>query len=228
MLEKLLYWLGFPLVRFYAWLMLKMDVFFHAPMPAGPKIIAVNHPSTIDPFFVPLLERRQMSLMLLDRAFRVPLFGLYLKRSGHVRVVPGQGEAVLEQARQLLARGRTVVIFPEGLISPRDGSFHRARSGAARLALSSGAPVVPVGIYLPRDRCTTILMNASDRQLVGEWYFRGPYHVTIGEAIRFEGNAYDHEQVNAVTQTIMSEIIQLAQESELRQKKVLAAQPVLA
>lgn len=228
MLEKLLYWLGFPLVRLYAWLMLKMDVLSQAPMPDGPKIIAVNHPSTIDPFFMPLLNRCRMSLMLLDQVFQVPLLGLYLRWSGHVRVVPGQGEAVLERARQLLARGRTVVIFPEGLISPREGGFHRARSGVARLALSSGAPVIPVGIHLPRERRRVIISHIDGTDLTGEWYFRGPYHVTIGESMRFSGDAEDREQVAQVAQTIMQRIIHLAEQSALRQQSVLSAQPVPA
>ncbi|MBN1935259.1 MAG: 1-acyl-sn-glycerol-3-phosphate acyltransferase [Anaerolineae bacterium] len=228
MFERLLYWLGFPLVRLYAWLMLRMDVLARVPMPDGPKIIAVNHPSTIDPFFVPLLSRCQMSLMLIDQVFRVPLLGLYLRWSGHVRVVPGQGEAVLERARRLLARGRTVVIFPEGLISPREGGFHRARSGVARLALSTGAPVIPVGIYLPRERRTTIITHAHDRRLVGEWYFHGPYHVTVGESMHFAGDTQDRDQVNAVAQTIMERIIDLAQQSALRQQTRLPVQTVPA
>jgi len=217
MFEKILYWLlGYPIVRLYAWLMHRRNVVFHAPMPEGPKIIALNHPSTIDPFFVPLLDRAQMSLMLLDQAFRVPLLSFYLRKSGHVRVVPGQGDAVLEQARKLLEKGRTVVIFPEGLISPREGGFHRARSGVGRLALSSGAPVIPVGIYIPRDRRTTIITHVGEKRLVGEWYFHGPYHITVGEAMRFEGDPQDHEQVNAVTHKVMGQIIELAQESEMR------------
>lgn len=225
MLEKILYWLGYPIVWLYGWLMHRRDVVFNAPLPEGSKIIALNHPSTIDPFFVPLLERKQMSLMLLDQAFRVPLLGFYLRKSGHVRVIPGQGEAVLEKARRFLAKGRTVVIFPEGAISPLEGGFHRARSGVGRLALSSGVPVIPVGIYLPRHRRTTIITHVGEKRLVGEWYFTGPYHVTVGEAMRFEGDPQDHEQVNAVTNQIMGEIVELAQQSEMRHTG-LRLQPV--
>lgn len=225
MLEKILYWLGYPIVWLYGWLMHRRDVVFNAPLPEGPKIIALNHPSTIDPFFVPLLERKQMSLMLLDQAFRVPLLGFYLRKSGHVRVIPGQGEAVLEKARRFLAKGRTVVIFPEGAISPLEGGFHRARSGVGRLALSSGVPVIPVGIYLPRDRRTTIITHVGEKRLVGEWYFTGPYHVTVGEAMHFEGDPQDHEQVNAVTNQIMGKIVELAQQSEMRHAG-LRLQPV--
>lgn len=220
MLEKSFYWLGHLLVSLYAWVMLRMDILSHAPMPDGPKIIAANHPSTIDPFLTLLLARQQASVMVLGQIFKVPVFGGYLRRAGHVCVTPGDGAAVLEKARQLLKKGRTVVIFPEGLVSPREGGFHRVRTGVARLALSTGAPVIPVGIHLPRERRWSIVSKADGQDLVGEWYLHGPYSVTVGKAMRFEGDVQDREHVVSVAETIMQSIIGLAQQSALRMQNL--------
>ncbi len=221
MLERLLYWLGWPLIRLYAWVMLKIDVWEHAPMPDGPKIIAVNHPSCTDPFLTPLLSSHRVSILITEKAFQVPIFGHYLKRSGHICVAPGKGETVLEKAEQLLNQGRTVVIFPEGHISPKDGGFHPARTGVARLALRTGAPVIPIGIHLPRERLYSLTSNIEGENAFGDWYFHGPYHITVGKPMRFEGDIRDREHVVSVSRTIMQHIIGLAQQSAARMQAML-------
>lgn len=216
MLSKIFYWLGRPLVSLYAFLMLRMDILQLVPLPEGPKILAVNHPSCTDPFLILLLSRHKMSVLITDKAFKVPVFGSYLKQAGHVCVVPGEGEAVLARAEQLLKQGQTVVIFPEGRISPQKGGFHRAHTGVARLALRSNVPVIPVGIHLPRERLHKIVSKIEDENTLGDWYLRGPYHVTVGSAIFFDGNAQDREHVMSVSETIMQHIIGLAQQSAQR------------
>ena len=212
----LLYWLGWPLVGLFARMMLRMDRLVHAPLPPGPKILAVNHPSCTDPFLTLLLLRQRVSIMITHQAFRVPLFGSYLRRAGHICVEPGEGQAALEQAKASLEQGRTVVIFPEGLISPREGGFHRARTGVARLALSTGAPVIPVGIHLPRERRCSVIPHLEEQDELGQWYLRGPYLTTIGRAMHFEGDVNDRAHVVSVAEEIMECIRGLARQSELR------------
>jgi 1-acyl-sn-glycerol-3-phosphate acyltransferase len=212
----LLYWLGWPLVGLFARMMLRTDRLAHAPMPPGPKIIAVNHPSNTDPFLTLLLLRQRVSIMITHQAFKVPVFGSYLRRAGHICVTPGEGQAALDRAAALLHQGRTVVIFPEGLISPREGGFHRARTGVARLALCTGAPVVPIGIHLPRERRTVVLPHLEGQDELGQWYLRGPYLTTVGHAMRFEGDVNDWEHVVSVAQKIMERIKGLAHQSQLR------------
>jgi 1-acyl-sn-glycerol-3-phosphate acyltransferase len=201
--------------------MLKMDILKHAPLPDGPKILAVNHPSCTDPFLILLLARQKMSILITEKAFKVPVFGSYLKKAEHVCVVPGKGEAVLSKAAQLLEQGQTVVIFPEGRISPQDGGFHRARSGVARLALRSGAPVIPVGIHLPRERLYKIVSKIEGENAFGDWYLRGPYHVTVGQAMHFKGSVQDHNHVASVSKMIMQRIIGLAQQSARRMEAAM-------
>ena len=143
--EKVYYGLGHSVVDLYARAMLKMDIQWRAPLTAGPKILAANHPTTTDPFLIMLLAPEQVSVLVTEGCFEIPVFGRLLLQSGHVPVVRNSGGATIEAAGRLLAEGRTVAIFPEGAISPAEGGFHRPHSGVARLAVSTGAPVIPVG-----------------------------------------------------------------------------------
>jgi len=93
--------------------------------------------------------------MIHSKVFTIPLLGAYMKKMGQIRVIPGEGEQVLEEARRTLASGRSVVIFPEGLISPVD-RFHEPRSGVAHLTLQSKVPVVLLGIYLREKNCKRV------------------------------------------------------------------------
>jgi 1-acyl-sn-glycerol-3-phosphate acyltransferase len=215
MFSKLLYWIGRVVITFYVRVMLKMDVRWHEKMPDGPVLYAANHPSTTDPIFIHALFRKPMSIMIHNRVFTIPFLGPYMKKMGHVRVIPGKGEAVLEEARRTLASGRSVIIFPEGLISPVDG-FHEPRSGVARLALQSNVPVVPLGIYLREKNCKRVSAMFEGEPDLITWYLRGPYAITIGRALRFSGDAGDRSLVKTVAENVMSHIRSLVSESRQR------------
>jgi 1-acyl-sn-glycerol-3-phosphate acyltransferase len=203
-------------VRIYARLMLKLDLVWQSPLPAGPKLIVANHPSMTDPFLLGLLSRQPLHILIIDNPFYVPVFGAYLRKSGHVPVVLEDGRAAFEQARRLLEAGRSVALFPEGWVSPQQGGFNPPRTGAARLALLTSVPVVPVGIYLPREQNRIITANINDKPVVGYWYLRGPYSMTVGQPLCFEGDVADYERVISISNNIMRHIISLAHESERR------------
>jgi 1-acyl-sn-glycerol-3-phosphate acyltransferase len=214
--QQLLYSLGRTVIRVYARVMLKLDVLWQAPLPPGPKLIVANHPSASDPFYLALLSPQPIKILIIDNPFFVPMLGAYLRKSGHVPVIPGNGRPAFEQAQLLLETGRSVALFPEGWISPQLGGFNSPRTGAARLALLTGVPVVPVGIYLPRERNHVITANINGKSAVGYWYLRGPYSVTVGHALYFEGDCQDRECVTSVTNSIMRQIATLAYQSEQR------------
>ena len=216
LMRSLLYKAGRAAVWLYARLMLQVDVSWQASLPAGPKLIVANHPSTTDPFYLNLLSTQPMNLLLIQHPFMVPVFGTYLRWSGHVPVVPGQGRTAFDDAYRLLKKGRTVAIFPEGDVSPRRGGLHPPRTGAARLALMTGVPIVPVGIYLPLWRCRTIVSHIGGRDYVGYWYMRGTYSMTVGQALYGHGDVEDRAGVNRLSNQIMQQIDGLAQESEWR------------
>jgi 1-acyl-sn-glycerol-3-phosphate acyltransferase len=216
MFSKFLYEAGRVVIQSYASLLLKMDIHWQETLPQGPVLFAANHPSTTDPIFIHLVFPRPVSIMINSKVFSIPVLGPYMRKLQQICVVPGQGERVLAQARQKLAEGRSVMIFPEGLISPPDGGFHAPRSGVARLALESGVPVVPVGISLTEKGCKRIPTTLEDEPDIITWYLRGPYAVTIGKPLSFSGNSNDKPLVRDVAENIMQQIRVLAQESRQR------------
>lgn len=218
-----LYRLGWQLVRLYALLLMRFDVHFQAPLPSGPKIFVANHPSATDPFLIHLLSSEEMNVLLTGKAFRVPLFGAFLRRVNEICVpleAPAQALAV---ARERLAAGRSVAIFIEGHISPGESGFLPPRTGAARLALETGAPVVPVGIYLRRDWRLNIQSKIAGQDSEALWYLYGPYFMTVGLPIIWQGNSQDRLLVRQVAEEMMERIKELAWESETRYQSCLAS-----
>jgi 1-acyl-sn-glycerol-3-phosphate acyltransferase len=226
MVEQLLYKFSRPIVKTYTNTMLNMDIQWHQPLPKGAKIIAANHPSTTDPFFVAAMANHQVFILINEKLFKVPVFGKYLRGSGHIPVVAGNGRAAMDEALERLARKETIVIFPEGALSPREGGFCEPKSGAARLALISGAPVIPVGIHLVRERVHSIITHIEGQEEEGRWYFHGPYHMTVGRPISFRGNVDDWGYVNTVSKAIMIHIREMAYQSQDRMQQGPNARPV--
>lgn len=213
------YKVGRGLIRLYSRLMLNLDVRWLGQMPAGPKIFVANHPSATDPFILHLLSREPMSVMIVSTAFTFPLFGEYIRRAGQIQVLPGDGARAMEQAKEFLKAGYSVGIFPEGDFSPQKGGFRKPRCGAARLALNTGVPVIPVGIYLPRERSLRIASRLSGKPTTGYWYLRGPYGITIGNPMTLNGSSDDPKHVRSQAQNMMGWIKSLAQESEFRVRR---------
>jgi 1-acyl-sn-glycerol-3-phosphate acyltransferase len=214
-----LYQAGRTFVRFYAFLMLRLDIHHHIELPPGPKLFVANHPSATDPFLIHLISRQQVSVMITEKAFQVPLLGRYMRRVRQIPVPLEQGSTALTEARAMLEKGHSVAIFIEGLVSPAEGGFNPPRTGAARLALSAGVPVVPVGIYLPRERTIRITSNITGKKTSAPWYLRGPYSVTVGRHTHYEGDMEDHRSVAELTGEFMHAIRKLAHESEQRMRK---------
>lgn len=223
--EKMLYWASKPVLLSYIKTMLKMDVHMHESFPEGGKIIAANHPSTTDPFFVAAMLRKQSFILINNLLFQVPVLGEYLRRSGHIPVKAGEGQAAVDKALEHLAAGHTVLIFPEGALSPAEGGFHPARTGVARLAMASGAPVIPVGVHLQRDLCSVIRSTVRGQVEYGRWYWHGPYHLTVGRPLHFSGDVEDRPLVRRVADTVMHHIVELSRESELRLRRLPGSLP---
>ena len=216
--EGALYELGRAIMDAYGRLVLEMDVVRHVPLPSGAKIIAANHPTTVDPFLMLTWTAEQVSILVTEACFKVPVFGRYLRAAGHVPVVQGNGRAAFEEARQLLERGRTIGIFPEGALSPVQGGlgFCRPHTGAARLALSAGVPVVPVGVYLDRARIRFMETEIDGQTEVARVYLGGPYAVTVGEPMVLKGEVEDRPYVRDASGQIMERIASLSHEGGRR------------
>ncbi len=210
------YKLGRKLICLYTQFLLNMDVFWQTHLPDGPKLIVANHPSTTDPFYLLTLFPQPLSILILEHAFRAPIFGGILRHSGHIPVLLADRHAAFDTAKQQLRDGKAVAIFPEGELSPRQGGSLPARTGAARLALLTGVPVIPIGIYFRRERAHPFVSKFYGKSETGYWYLRGPYGMTIGKPMRFEGDAEDRIHVRSISELIMDAINTLALASQRR------------
>ena len=129
----------------------------HIPA-TGPVIIASNHLSFIDSFAIPIVVPRQVSFLAKDEYFTGTGVAGTLQRhffegTGAIPVDRHSSRAAqesLDAALEVLRAGRAFGIYPEGTRS-RDGRLYRGRTGVAWLALTSGAPVVPVGLRGTQD-----------------------------------------------------------------------------
>jgi 1-acyl-sn-glycerol-3-phosphate acyltransferase len=119
-------------------------------LPDGPIIVVSNHTSYADGVLLALACRRlgrSLRLLATSGLFDVPILGGVLRRIGFIPVKRGSAAAVeaLDLAAEALERGEAVGLFPEGRITRDPARWpERAKTGAVRLALRTGAPIVPV------------------------------------------------------------------------------------
>jgi 1-acyl-sn-glycerol-3-phosphate acyltransferase len=115
-------------------------------VPTGPVILAPNHASFMDHFFVGGFLRRRVQFMAKSQLFKGPstwIFshaGVFPVRRGH------HDEEAFATSFTILARGGAIVMYCEGGRSRTGAVGERARPGIGRLALESGAPVVPIAV----------------------------------------------------------------------------------
>jgi 1-acyl-sn-glycerol-3-phosphate acyltransferase len=107
---------------------------------SGPRLFVANHPTLID--VVLLLARLpQADCIVKTAARRNPFMRSVVTRAGYL--ANDEGDALVDACAGRIARGRSVVLFPEGTRSPR-GGLRRFQRGAAHIALKSGCPIVPI------------------------------------------------------------------------------------
>ncbi len=119
----------------------------HEHIPAdGPVIFAANHRSFLDPFIIGACVKRPVYYVAKQELFVRSWQAWILNALGAFPVRRGSADGdMLATAREILDRGDAVLIFPEGT-RIRPGSLGRPRRGVGRLALETGAPVVPVAV----------------------------------------------------------------------------------
>jgi 1-acyl-sn-glycerol-3-phosphate acyltransferase len=168
----------------------------------GPVILAGNHVSFADEIFTPLAARRQVFYFAKAEYFTTPglrgrATAALFRGLGQVpveRADTRSAAAVIDIGVEVLQSGRALGIFPEGTRS-RDGRLYKFRTGVARLALRSGAPVVPVGLVGTRE----VQPPGSHR-----WH-RAPVTVRFGAPLRFGERAEDERSARVlreVTETV--------------------------
>ena len=144
--NPLIYWLVRAVLQPFFHLYFRLSRIGREHVPDGPVILASNHRSFLDPFIIATIARRPLYYVAKEELFRGRLQAWLLNNLGAFPVRRGASDAdMIETAKAILARGDAVLIFPEGT-RIRPGALGRPRRGVGRLALESGAPVVPIAI----------------------------------------------------------------------------------
>jgi 1-acyl-sn-glycerol-3-phosphate acyltransferase len=173
----------------------------------GPLIIASNHLSFSDSIFMPLVVPRKVTFLAKSEYFTSPgpkglLKKLTFIALGQVPVDRSGGrrsEAALITGLKILAEGKCLGIYPEGTRSP-DGRLYKGRTGIARLAIESGAPIIPVAMFnTEKIQPTGTVVPKVMR--VG---------MIFGEPMYFEGDSTDLLHLRDVTDKIMSTIQEMS------------------
>jgi 1-acyl-sn-glycerol-3-phosphate acyltransferase len=177
----------------------------------GPAIIASNHLSFSDSIFMPLMVRRKVTFVakaeyFTGKGIKGFLTKMFFVGTGTIPVDRSGGraaQAAIDTGLRILREGRLFGIYPEGTRSP-DGRLYRGRTGVARLALESRAPVVPCAMmktfeFLPPG-------SRNPRFSVRPGVIFGPPM----EFSRYYGRETDREALRAVTDEIMAEIAKLS------------------
>lgn len=173
---------------------------------SGAAILASNHLSVLDSFYLPYMLERPVTFAAKSEYFtgtrpQDRIIGAYLRATKQLsvdRTGARAGQDMLEAALALLKDGAVFGIYPEGTRSP-DGRLYRGRTGVGYLALHSGAPVVPVA------------MVGTDKLLApGKKIPRpGRIEIRIGEPLHFDnlkGQPPGARQRRAVTDQVMTAI----------------------
>ncbi|MEU5905582.1 lysophospholipid acyltransferase family protein [Micromonospora sp. NPDC047527] len=198
----------------------------------GPVILASNHLSFSDSIFTPLITRRKVTFVakaeyFTGKGIKGWLTRMFFVGTGTIPVDRSGGRAAraaLDTQLQVLRAGGVAGIYPEGTRSP-DGRLYRGKTGVARLALESGAVVVPVA-----------MLNADQIQPPGKLIPKiARVRIRFGAPLdfsRYEGMAGDRFVERAVTDEIMYELMELSGREYVdiyaQKLKQLAPAPVAA
>ena len=178
----------------------------------GPFILAPNHHSNIDPVVVALaVWRLGRAPRFLAKAslFRIPVVGAALRSVGQIPVERGGGGAIpLHAAERLIREGQGVIVYPEGSLT-RDPQLWpmRGKTGAARLALELGLPVIPAAHWGTQDLMPIYSSKLRLRP-------RARIDVAFGDPVDLSdlGRVADRAALNAATDRIMAAITGLVEE----------------
>ena len=115
--------------------------------PGGSYVFVSNHQSHYDTALLFAVLPHQLRIIAKESLGRFPYLGWHLRRTGHMLVDRRRPDrtAVFEWADRLLARGLSLIVYPEGTRSA-DGRVQRFKAGSFQIALQAGLPVVPISV----------------------------------------------------------------------------------
>jgi len=175
----------------------------------GAVIIASNHLSFSDSIFMPVVVPRNVTFLAKSEYFTSPGIAGFIKKLtfialGQVPIDRAGGkrsEAALLTGLRLLKEGHCIGIYPEGTRSP-DGRLYKGRTGIARLAIESGAPIIPVAMF-----------NTAEIQPTGQVVPKvRRVEMVFGEPIYLDGDSTDQVLLRTLTNQLMEKIAQLSKQ----------------
>jgi 1-acyl-sn-glycerol-3-phosphate acyltransferase len=219
----LYYWAGVALLNQFAKSRLSLDVQASGPLPSGPKIFAGNHPTTTDPFYMLTVLPEKTRIMVNADIFKKPFLGGLFRRSGHIPVDKRNGIDSLNAGIAALSRGENIGIFPEGSLSDiSDGiKVNKLKTGAVRMALQAGVPIIPVGFHMPIEGMTNKFVRVGGERVISRFFLRGRYAITLGQPFWVSGDVADKPSVRWLSEDLRERIYDLSQLSALRLKNNL-------
>jgi 1-acyl-sn-glycerol-3-phosphate acyltransferase len=177
---------------------------------SGPVILACNHLSFSDSIFTPLIVKRKVTFVakaeyFTGKGIKGWFSRMFFTGAGTIPVDRSGGEAAqaaLDTLLRVLREGNIAGIYPEGTRSP-DGRLYRGKTGVARLALESGAPVVPVALLNTDEIQPTGTLIPTVKRV----------QIRIGAPLdfsRYESQRGDRFVERAITDEIMYELMALS------------------
>lgn len=191
----------------------------------GAFVLAPNHYSEFDPLIVAVAvwrAGRAPRFMAKESLFRAPVLGWVLRRTGMVPVARSSSASAakqtLKQSAELVEHGRGVIVYPEGTLT-RDPDMWpmRGKSGAVRLALADGIPLIPMAHWGTQE-----IMGRYQKGL-SFWPLRKRVDVVIGDPVDvsdLRGRASEASALNEATTRLMNAITALLE--QLRDEKAPA------
>jgi 1-acyl-sn-glycerol-3-phosphate acyltransferase len=174
------YWIMKAIITPFLYLLWRVKVEGREHIPTdGPLILAANHQSFCDSFFLPLVIRRKVTYVAKAEYFDSWKTAWFFRATGQIPMNRSGGDAsqrALDTATTVLQSGGVLAIYPEGTRSP-DVRLHKGKTGVARLSVGCNVPVIPVGI-----------LGTRKVQPPGSLFMR-PFHsitVRFGPPVSFE------------------------------------------
>ena len=171
--------------------------------PRRPYVVVANHESFVD---ILLISHLPWEMKWLSKAtfFKFPLIGWMMRMAGDIKLIRGKRESIvaaMDACKDRLSKNVSVMIFPEGTRT-RDGNLQKFKDGAFRLAIETGAPVLPLAVH-----------GAYTALVSGDWRFGvSDAEVRVLPAVETTGMTAD--DIATLRDTVRSMI-----ETELHQMK---------
>jgi 1-acyl-sn-glycerol-3-phosphate acyltransferase len=167
----------------------------------GPGIVVANHVSHIDPFFIGCACHRKIRYMSKLDNFKTPIVKSLFTNLGAFKLDRDNPALGWQKAKEILEQGEWVGIFPEGTRS-KEGELGQFKSGAVRLAIETGVPIVPMAII------------GSDKALAKGKLVMKPTQVKarVGDPIyydKYDSNKMSYEDIRRLTNELRTTVFEL-------------------